>query len=111
MEGEMTVRAKHLIPGLLMLAAMGAAAVSTRPGSTQSAPSATAQPRIKQYQSPKNAQAEDEGERVFAQNCARCHTPPDGFSPRISGTILRHMRVRANLSKHDEQVLLHFFNP
>lgn len=52
-----------------------------------------------------------EGQRVFEQNCARCHNAPDGFSPRITATIVRHMRVRANLSSHDEQVLLHYFNP
>ena len=54
---------------------------------------------------------QSEGERIFAQNCSRCHTPPDGFSPRISGTIVRHMRMRASLSEHDEQELLRFFNP
>ena len=54
---------------------------------------------------------QSEGERVFTQNCARCHTPPDGFSPRISGTIALHMRVRANLSEHDMQELMRFFNP
>lgn len=52
-----------------------------------------------------------EGQRIFMENCARCHTPPDGFSPRISGTIVRHMRVRASLSEHDEEELLRFFNP
>lgn len=54
---------------------------------------------------------QDEGERVFQQNCSRCHTSPEGFSPRISGTIVRHMRVRASLSQHEEEALLHFFNP
>lgn len=53
----------------------------------------------------------DEGQRAFEQNCARCHTAPNGLSTRISGTIVRHMRVRANLSRHDEEVLLHYFNP
>ncbi len=53
---------------------------------------------------------QQEGERVFEQNCARCHNAPDGFSPRITATIVRHMRVRANLSAHDEEVLLHYFN-
>ena len=57
------------------------------------------------------AQPQNEGQRIFEQNCSRCHNPPDGFSPRISGTIVRHMRVRASLSKHDEQALLKFFNP
>jgi cytochrome c5 len=58
-----------------------------------------------------SAQKESEGQRIFTQNCARCHTPPDGFSPRISGSIVLHMRVRASLSEHDQQELLRFFNP
>jgi hypothetical protein len=53
----------------------------------------------------------DDGQRVFEQNCSRCHNAPDGFSPRITGTVLRHMRVRASLSQHDEKELLHFMNP
>jgi cytochrome c5 len=56
-------------------------------------------------------QYHSEGERIFAQNCSRCHNAPEGFSPRITGTIVRHMRVRAQLSAHDEQELLRFFNP
>lgn len=56
-------------------------------------------------------QHQDEGARIFQQNCSRCHNSPEGFSPRISGTIVRHMRVRASLSKDDEQALLRFFNP
>lgn len=58
----------------------------------------------------KSQDAGQEGQRVFDQNCARCHNAPDGFSPRITGSIVRHMRVRANLSRHDEEVLLHYFN-
>jgi cytochrome c5 len=54
---------------------------------------------------------ESEGQLIFQQNCARCHTAPEGFSPRISGTVVRHMRVRASLSQHDEQELLRFLNP
>ena len=54
---------------------------------------------------------QDAGERKFAQHCGRCHTPPEGFSAHISGTIVRHMRVRASLSKQDEQDILRFFNP
>jgi cytochrome c5 len=53
----------------------------------------------------------NEGQRIFEQNCSRCHNPPDGFSPRISGTVVRHMRVRANLSEHDAQLLMKFFHP
>ncbi len=53
----------------------------------------------------------DRGQQVFEQNCSRCHNPPEGFSPRISGTIAMHMRVRANLSDKDYKALLHFLNP
>jgi len=53
----------------------------------------------------------DAGDRIFQQHCSRCHNAPEGFSPRISGTIVRHMRVRASLSQHDAEELLRFFNP
>jgi mono/diheme cytochrome c family protein len=51
------------------------------------------------------------GETVFEQNCSRCHNAPQGFPPQISGTILRHMRIRASLSAADERALLRFMNP
>jgi len=54
---------------------------------------------------------QDEGQRIFAQRCSNCHNAPEGFSPRISGTVVRHMRVRALLSQHEEEELLRFFNP
>lgn len=52
-----------------------------------------------------------EGERVFKQNCSRCHDAPQSFPPQISGTVIRHMRVRASLSQSDEKELLKFLNP
>ena len=57
------------------------------------------------------SQPQDQGQKIFERNCSRCHNAPEGFSPRISGTIVRHMRVRANLSREDEQELLKFLNP
>jgi cytochrome c2 len=51
------------------------------------------------------------GERVFQANCSRCHNPPEQLSPRITGTVLRHMRERALLSPQDERDLLKFLNP
>jgi len=54
---------------------------------------------------------EDDGARIFHQNCSRCHNSPEGFSPRISGAVVQHMRVRASLSKEDQERLLRFFNP
>src|SRR5580704_621112 len=53
----------------------------------------------------------DEGQRIFEQNCSRCHNAPDGFSPRISSTIIRQMRICASLSAEEEKELVHFLNP
>ena len=51
------------------------------------------------------------GGRKFKQNCSRCHESPQSMPPRISGTVLRHMRVRASLSEQDERDILKFLNP
>lgn len=59
---------------------------------------------------PENTAEISQGQKVFQQNCSRCHNAPQGFPPQISGTILRHMRVRASLSAADEKSLLRFMN-
>ena len=51
------------------------------------------------------------GERAFQANCGRCHNPPEQLSPRITGTVLRHMRVRALLSPQDERDILKYLAP
>lgn len=51
------------------------------------------------------------GEQKFQQNCSRCHNAPEGFSSHISGTIVKHMRVRASLSEHDAREILRYLNP
>jgi len=51
------------------------------------------------------------GEEIFMENCSRCHKPPMSISPRITGTVIMHMRVRAKLSKQDQQALLRYLAP
>ena len=51
------------------------------------------------------------GERKFNANCGRCHSFPQQLSPTITGTVVRHMRVRANLSADDEKDILKFLAP
>lgn len=92
---------------LLGLCLAGAAQTQQSQPAQKNQQSAQKQPNATHPNNPKQS----EGQTIFEQNCARCHTPPDGFSPRISGTIVHHMRVRANLSEHDVQELLRFFNP
>ena len=52
-----------------------------------------------------------DGAQLFAENCGRCHRPPDQLSPKVVGSVLRHMRVRATLSKEDEQAILKYLAP
>ena len=104
---------KYLLSGLLVLAA---ALLPFQAMPQPKAPPQAAQPTAtkadgKEKGTAKSSVHEDQGQRVFDQNCSRCHTAPDGFSSRISGTVVRHMRVRASLSKQDEQELLRFLNP
>ena len=54
------------------------------------------------------SQSSNEGERIFAQNCSRCHNAPEGFSPRVSGTVVRHMRVRATITDEDMRLVLYY---
>jgi len=54
--------------------------------------------------------ASSDGERAFKQNCSRCHNAPQSLSPAITGTVIRHMRVRAALSEKDERAILRFMN-
>jgi mono/diheme cytochrome c family protein len=97
-------RTKRLLSATCILAAIIPLIAQTKPDSTSSKTNGSKSLA---------AEAGDaaRGERVFQQNCSRCHNPPQGFSPQISGTILRHMRVRASLSKADERDLLRFMNP
>ena len=46
------------------------------------------------------------GEQRFHANCGRCHATPQKFPPRMMGTILRHMRVRATITDEDRRLIL-----
>jgi len=48
------------------------------------------------------------GERRFRANCGRCHAAPQKFPPRMMGTILRHMRVRATITDEDQRLILFY---
>jgi cytochrome c5 len=96
---------------LLSVAVMPLMAAPQRRPRSQAAQQTDVKAHAKQTSGANTPVHQDEGQRIFEQNCSRCHTAPDGFSPRISGTVIRHMRVRASLSQHDEQELLRFLNP
>jgi mono/diheme cytochrome c family protein len=72
----------------------------------------TAKPDTKQpVKAAAIAQQPDIGERKFNANCSRCHTAPQTLSPSLTGTVVRHMRVRAILSAQDEKDILKYLAP
>jgi len=99
---------KHLILGVALLAS---ACALTMVAQDSSVPATKTPARHASGKQSGKQDEQDEGQRVFALRCSSCHNAPEGFSPRISGTVVRHMRVRANLSQHEEEALLRFFNP
>jgi cytochrome c5 len=102
---------KFLIAGTIVLGVVFASQSAALRAQSQAAPQAAKAAKKQTAATHKSHQQGDEGQRIFEQNCSRCHTAPEGFSPRISGTIVHHMRVRASLSQHDQQELLRFLNP
>jgi cytochrome c5 len=49
-----------------------------------------------------------EGEKRYHANCGRCHAAPQKFPPRMMGTVLRHMRVRATITEDDRRLILFY---
>ena len=51
---------------------------------------------------------EVDGDVAYKANCTRCHTAPKKFSEREMVTVMRHMRVRANLTEAEEKAILRY---
>jgi cytochrome c5 len=88
----------------LALAAMAGARAKTSGGKDSAAPAATAAGSG----STQDENLRLEGEKRFRSNCARCHAAPPRFAPRMMGTIVRHMRVRANITNDDMRLILRY---
>lgn len=84
--------------------AQGVPASTAKVNTTSKSSTSTAQPAS-------TTVAQDPGERKFQANCNRCHNAPEQLSPRIVGTVVRHMRVRASLSAEDERDILRYLAP
>ena len=76
---------------------------------TPAAPKAA--PATKPATKPDMTKQTDVGQRKFDANCGRCHSFPEQLSPSLTGTVVRHMRVRANLSAEDEKDILRYLAP
>jgi cytochrome c5 len=87
---------------LAMLLALGAAAKTG--GNKDSATSTT----TTAANSSQDENLHLEGEKRFRSNCGRCHAAPPKFPSRMMATIVRHMRVRANITDDDMRLILRY---
>lgn len=102
---------KHAFWFVLLAAcclAIAAAQSAQDAGAGQSA--AKSQPAKSAATSPQGA-PQNLGELKFQLNCSRCHNAPQELSPRITGTVVLHMRMRASLSDADAKAILQYLAP
>jgi hypothetical protein len=55
-------------------------------------------------------QHEIDPDEAYKNNCMRCHASTQQYSPRMTKTIIMHMRVRANLPEDVAQAILEYLN-
>lgn len=55
--------------------------------------------------SPKTAVDPDD---AYKNNCMRCHSAVRPYSPRMTATIVMHMRIRANVTAEESQAILQY---
>lgn len=49
-------------------------------------------------------------DQLYKANCTRCHSELPRVSERASVTVLRHMRIRANLTAAETKAILRYLN-
>jgi cytochrome c5 len=100
------MKAKFAIATMLVLVAMLlAAAAPAKPNDAGKSTSAAANDH-----SPQDDTLRLQGEKRFRANCGRCHTAPPKFAPRMTATIVRHMRVRATLTDEDMRLIIRYMS-
>lgn len=101
---------KHFLLGTLLFCYLATIVSTTLASEANSAPAAPQKSAI-QNSHVQTKTTTMTGEEVFNNNCARCHMPPMALSPRTTGAVVMHMRVRARLSREDEKLLLKYLAP
>jgi cytochrome c5 len=90
---------------MLVLAAMVLAAAAPATPNADKSTSAAASDRSAQDDTVRL-----QGEKRFRANCGRCHVAPPKFAPRMTATIVRHMRVRATLTDEDMRLIIRYMS-
>lgn len=77
---------------------------STGTPSAQQGSTTKAQQHKEKLHLPPNFSADD----AYKQNCTRCHSEVPKVNERMTKTILKHMRVRANLTRDEAKAILEY---
>lgn len=77
------------------------ATANTQPAAGAGAPANAA------LKAPKTGNAIDP-DRAYKAHCARCHLAPRKFPEGKMATVMRHMRVRANLTEEETAAILKY---
>jgi|SRR6266480_6271429 len=87
-----------------LVAAQTSNSTSSGTAPTQQSSSTKAQQHKQKLHLPPNFSADD----AYKQNCTRCHSEVPKPNERTSKTVLRHMRVRANLTQDEAKAILEY---
>ncbi len=98
------MKLRFLIAALVMLAVFFTLASAK----TRDSKDETGKPAASSQSAQHDQDSRIEGEKRFHSNCSRCHAAPPKFPPRMMGTIVRHMRVRAMLTDDDMRYILRY---
>jgi cytochrome c5 len=82
----------------------GAAPPASQEAAVSSVPHAQDASAVHQSNLPANFSADD----AYKQNCTRCHSEVPPMSTRRTKTIVRHMRVRANITAEEAEAILQY---
>ncbi len=95
----------------MLMVALISGGIGRAASKPQKDPNVAAKQSAAQPKGETKADTQATGDELFQAHCGRCHAPPGSISPRITGTVIMHMRARARLSREDEIQLLKFMAP
>src|SRR5438876_6887543 len=87
-----------------LVAAQTSNSTNTGATSAQQGSTAKSQQHKEKLHLPPNFSADD----AYKQNCTRCHAEVPKVNERMTKTILKHMRVRANLTHDEAKAILEY---
>ena len=103
---------RHLFLSTCLLMSLGGGLIAAAQSKTSDPPQKADKSKQAEAQAPANGRAS--GSRragIHYELCAMPYASRGAISQRITGTVIMHMRVRARLSREDEQALLRFLAP